>query len=95
MLPWAASGRATSIGRNDGATKLVIEPHTDRVLGVGIVGAGAGELISEAALAIELGAVVQDLELTVHPHPSLSETLMNAAAAFYGRSPDYIARRRG
>ena len=94
-LPWGASGRATTIGRNDGATKIVVEPHTDRVLGVGIVGHGAGDLISEAALAIELGAVVQDLELTIHPHPTLSETLMNAAAAFYGRSPDYLGRRRG
>ena len=94
-LPWVASGRATTIGRSDGATKLVIEPHTGRILGVGIVGANAGALISEAALAIEVGAVVQDLELTIHPHPTLSETLMNAAAAFYGRSPDYIGRRRG
>ena len=94
-LPWAASGRATTLGRTDGATKLVVEPHTDRVLGVGIVGVGAGDLISEAALAIEMGAVVQDLELTIHPHPTLGETLMNAAAAFYGRSPDYIGRRRG
>jgi dihydrolipoamide dehydrogenase len=95
ILPWGASARATTIGRNDGVTKIVIEPHTGRVLGVGIVGIGAGDLISEAALAIELGAVVQDLELTIHPHPTLSETLMNAAAAFYGRSPDYIGRRRG
>ncbi|MYE31184.1 MAG: dihydrolipoyl dehydrogenase [Chloroflexi bacterium] len=93
-MPWAASGRATTLGRNDGATKLVLEPHTHRVLGVGIVGAGAGELISEAVLAIEMGAVAQDLELTIHPHPTLSETLMHAAAAFYGRSPDYIGRRR-
>jgi dihydrolipoamide dehydrogenase len=93
-MPWAASGRATTIGRNDGLTKLVIEPHTDRILGAGIVGKGAGELIGEAALAIEMGAVAQDLELTIHPHPTLSETLMNAAAAFYGRSPDYIGRKR-
>jgi dihydrolipoamide dehydrogenase len=93
-MPWAASGRATTIGRNDGLTKLVIEPHTDRILGAGIVGKGAGELIGEAALAIEMGAVAQDLELTIHPHPTLSETLMHAAAAFYGRSPDYIGRKR-
>ena len=92
-MPWAASGRATTLGRNDGATKLVLEPGTQRVLGVGIVGAGAGELISEAVLAIEMGAVAQDLELTIHPHPTLSETLMHAAAAFRGRSPDYIGRR--
>ena len=94
-MPWAASGRATTLGRTDGATKLVLEPHTDRILGVGIVGRGAGELIGEAVLAIEMGAVAQDLELTIHPHPTLSETLMNAAAAFYGRSPDYIGRKRG
>ena len=94
-MPWAASGRATTLGRTDGATKLVLEPHTDRILGVGIVGRGAGELIGEAVLAIEIGAVAQDLELTVHPHPTLSETLMNAAAAFYGRSPDYLGRKRG
>ena len=93
-MPWAASGRATTIGRNDGATKLLLEPHTHRVLGVGIVGKGAGELISEAVLAIEMGAVAQDLELTIHPHPTLSETLMHAAAAFYDRSPDYVGRRR-
>ena len=94
-MPWAASGRATTLGRNDGVTKLVIEPHTHRVLGAGIAGPGAGELIGEAALAIELGAVAEDLELTVHPHPTLSETLMHAAAAFYGRSPDYIGRGGG
>ena len=68
-MPWAASGRATTLGRTDGATKLVLEPHTDRILGVGIVGRGAGELIGEAVLAIEMGAVAQDLELTIHPHP--------------------------
>ena len=94
-MPWAASGRATTLGRTDGATKLVLEPHTERILGVGIVGAGAGELISEAVLAIEMGAVAQDLELAIHPHPTLSETLMNAAATFYGRSADYIGRKRG
>ena len=94
-MPWAASGRATTLGRTDGATKLVLEPHTERILGVGIVGAGAGELISEAVLAIEMGTVAQDLELAIHPHPTLSETLMNAAATFYGRSADYIGRKRG
>jgi dihydrolipoamide dehydrogenase len=94
-MPWAASGRATTLGRTDGATKLVLEPHTERILGVGIVGAGAGELIAEAVLAIEMGAVAQDLELVIHAHPTLSETLMHAAATFYGRSPDYIGRKRG
>ena len=93
-LPWAASGRAALAGADGGATKLVLEPRTHRLLGAGAVGPGAGDLIAEAALALELGATAQDLERTVHPHPTLSETLMNAAAAFYGRSPDYAGRSR-
>ena len=83
-FPWAASGRALSIDRTDGLTKLVIEPGSERVLGVGIVGAGAGELIAEGTLAIEMGAVASDLKLTIHAHPTLSETLMEGAEAFYG-----------
>ena len=95
-LPWAASGRATTLGRTDGATKLVVEPHTDRLLGVGIVGVGAGDLISEAALAIEMGGGGAGPRADVSTRTrTLGETLMNAAAAFYGRSPDYIGRRRG
>ncbi len=84
--PWAASGRATTLDRPDGLTKLIIDPETERVLGVGIVGVGAGELISEGTLAIEMGARASDLELTIHPHPTLSETVMEAADVFYGQS---------
>ena len=84
--PWAASGRATTLDRPDGLTKLIIEPETERVLGVGIVGVGAGELISEGTLAIEMGALASDLKLTIHPHPTLSETVMEAADVFFGES---------
>lgn len=83
-FPWSASGRALSFDRTDGLTKLIIEPQTERVLGVGIVGAGAGELISEGVLAIEMGATAKDLAESVHPHPTLSETIAEAAEAFYG-----------
>jgi dihydrolipoamide dehydrogenase len=84
--PWAASGRASTLDRPDGLTKLIIDPETERVLGVGIVGAGAGELIAEGTLAIEMGAVAADLKLTIHPHPTLSETVMEAAEMFFGES---------
>ncbi len=83
-FPWAASGRALSFDRTDGLTKLVIDPGTERILGVGIVGHGAGELIAEGVVAIEMGATAKDLALCVHPHPTLSETLMEAAEVFYG-----------
>jgi dihydrolipoamide dehydrogenase len=78
-FPWAASGRAATLGRSDGATKLVADPDTGRVLGVGIVGPGAGELIAEGALAVETALLAEDLALTIHTHPTLSETLMEAA----------------
>lgn len=93
-FPWAASGRATTVSRREGVTKLIVEPGTQRVLGVGIAGRGAGELISEGALAVEMGARLDDLRLTIHPHPTLSETLMEAAEVFFGLSPHFIARRR-
>jgi len=83
-FPWAASGRAATFDRTDGLTKLILEPGTARVLGVGIAGAGAGELIGEGVLAVEMGATAEDLARSVHPHPTLSETLMEAAEAFYG-----------
>lgn len=83
-FPWGASGRALSFDRTDGMTKLIIDPATERILGVGIVGAGAGELIAEGVLAIEMGATARDLAESVHPHPTLSETLSEAAEAFYG-----------
>src|SRR5204863_3213137 len=93
-FPWAASGRAMSFDRTDGMTKLIIEPDTERILGIGIVGVGAGELISEGVLAVEMGATAKDLALTVHPHPTLSETLMEAAEAFYGHATHTYAKRK-
>src|SRR6266550_794487 len=87
-FPWAASGRAITLDRPDGMTKLILDPKTERVLGVGIVGAGAGELIAEGVLAIEMAALAGDLELTIHPHPTLSETVMEAAEVFFGTSTD-------
>jgi dihydrolipoamide dehydrogenase len=83
---WAASGRATTLGRNDGVTKLVLDAESGRVLGVGICGAGAGELIAEGVLAIEMGAVAEDVAAAIHPHPTLSETVMEAAAMFNGQA---------
>ncbi len=93
-FPWAASGRALSFDRTDGITKMLIDPDSERVLGVGICGAGAGELIAEAVLAMEMGATVEDIALTVHPHPTLSETLMECAEAFYGHATHTIAKKR-
>jgi dihydrolipoamide dehydrogenase len=92
-FPWGASGRAMTYDRTDGLTKLVIEPETERILGVGIVGHGAGELIAEGVLAVEMGANARDLAETVHPHPTLSETLMEAAEAFYGHATHTFARK--
>jgi len=93
-FPWAASGRAMTLDRTEGMTKLLIDPQTERVLGVGIVGAGAGELIAEGVLAIEMGALAKDVALTIHPHPTLSETVMNAAEVFFGTSTDIYRPRR-
>jgi dihydrolipoamide dehydrogenase len=92
---WGASGRALTLDRPDGMTKLVIEPDTERVLGVGIVGAGAGDLISEGVLAVEMGATARDLAESVHPHPTLSETLMEAAEVFYGTATHTLTRQKG
>ncbi len=83
---WSASGRALSLDRTDGLTKLILEPETDKVLGVGIVGPGASELIAEGCLAVEMEATAEDLSLVVHPHPTLSETLLESAEVFYGHS---------
>jgi dihydrolipoamide dehydrogenase len=85
-FPWAAIGRAITIDRPDGLTKLILEKGTGRILGVGIAGSGAGELISEGVLAIEMGATAEDLKLVIHPHPTLSETLMESAEVFFGQS---------
>jgi len=91
---WGASGRALTLDRPDGLTKLIIEPETERILGVGIVGAGAGELIGEGVLAIEMGATARDIAEAVHPHPTLSETIMEAAEVFYGTSTNTLPPRR-
>jgi dihydrolipoamide dehydrogenase len=93
-FPWAASGRALSFDHPEGLTKLIIEPDTERILGVGIVGYGAGELIAEGVLAVEMGATAKDLALTVHPHPTLSETLMEAAEVFYGHATHTFAKKK-
>jgi dihydrolipoamide dehydrogenase len=93
-FPWAASGRATTLGRNDGVTKLVIDPKTERVLGVGIAGPGAGEMIAEGVLAVEMAALVSDLSLTIHPHPTLTETVMEAADVFHGLSTHYYRPKK-
>jgi dihydrolipoamide dehydrogenase len=94
-FPWAASGRAITLDRPEGLTKLIIDPKTERVLGVGIVGVGAGEMIAEGVLAIEMAALAGDLELTIHPHPTLSETIMESAEVFYGTSTDLYRPKRG
>jgi dihydrolipoamide dehydrogenase len=94
-FPWSASGRALGIGRRDGSTKLLFDPGTKRLLGAGIVGPNAGDLIAELALAIEMDCEAADIALTIHPHPTLSETVGLAAEAFEGTITDlYIPRRR-
>jgi dihydrolipoamide dehydrogenase len=88
-FPWAASGRATTLARNEGLTKLVLDPESGRVLGMGLCGVGAGELIAEGVLAVEMGAVAEDLAASIHAHPTLSETVMEAAESFHG-SPTHL-----
>lgn len=85
-FPWAASGRAQTIGRTEGLTKMLIDPQTERILGVGIVGPGAGELIAEGVLAVETAAVARDLAESIHAHPTLSETIMESAEAAFGQA---------
>jgi dihydrolipoamide dehydrogenase len=94
VYPWAASGRAQALARTEGLTKWVIDPETERVLGCGMVGPGAGELIGEATLAIEMGCEVRDITETVHAHPTLSETVMNAAETFYGTATEIYKPKR-
>lgn len=89
-FPWGASGRAVTLGRPDGLTKMLCDPETGRILGVGMVGRGAAELLGEATLAIEMGAVAEDVGLTIHTHPTLSETLMEAAQAFGQHSTHFM-----
>jgi dihydrolipoamide dehydrogenase len=95
VFPWAASGRSLSIARDEGLTKLIVDPNTHRVLGAGIVGTNAGELIAEVGLAIEMGADAADIGLTVHAHPTLSETVAFAAEAIDGTLTDlYLPKKR-
>ena len=93
-FPWAASGRSLSLGRSEGITKLVFDPETDQVLGAGIVGPNAGDLIAEVALAIEMGADAVDLGHTIHPHPTLSETVNFAAEMFEGTITDLMPPKK-
>ncbi len=92
-FPWAASGRSTTLGRSDGLTKLLADPETGRILGVGITGPGAGEMIAEGTLAIEMGAVAEDLAQTIHAHPTLSETVMEAAEGIMGHATHFAAKK--
>ena len=94
-FPWGASGRAITLDRTDGLTKLVLDPKTERLLGVGLVGPGAGELIAEGVLAIEMGANATDLKLTIHPHPTLTETMMESAEVFFGQATHVYRPKRG
>ena len=93
-FPWRASGRAATLGRSDGVTKLIVDPETERILGGGITGPGAGEMISELVLAVEMAAQVGDLSLSIHPHPTLSETVMEAAEIYHGLSTHFYRPKR-
>ena len=93
-FPWAALGRAMTLDRPEGFTKLLIDPATERVLGVGIVGVGAGELIAEGVLAVEMAALATDVKLSIHPHPTLSETIMEAAEVYFGQSTHVYRPKR-
>ncbi|HVH29994.1 MAG TPA: dihydrolipoyl dehydrogenase [Vicinamibacterales bacterium] len=93
-FPWGASGRAITLDRTDGLTKLILDPETERLLGVGLVGPGAGELIAEGVLAIEMGANATDLKLSIHPHPTLTETMMESAEVFFGQATHVYKPKR-
>ena len=92
-FPWSASGRAATMASQDGLTKLVLEPETGRILGAGIVGRNAEALIAESVLAIEMGALAEDIALSIHPHPTLSETEAEAAEIFFGSTTHFIDRQ--
>jgi len=94
-FPWGASGRAITLDRTDGLTKLILDPETERLLGVGLVGPGAGELVAEGVLALEMGANATDLKLTIHPHPTLTETVMESAEVFFGQATHVYRPKRG
>jgi dihydrolipoamide dehydrogenase len=91
--PWVASGRAQALGRTEGFTKLLVDPGSERILGIGIVGVNAGDILSEAVVAIEMGATARDMAESIHPHPTLSETLGNAADAFLGTATEIYRPR--
>ena len=93
-FPWGASGRAVTLDSPEGVTKMVVDPETDQVLGVGIAGTGAGELIAEGVVAVEMGATPSDLSLCVHPHPTLSETVLESAEVFLGQSTHVYRPKR-
>jgi dihydrolipoamide dehydrogenase len=93
-FPWGASGRAITLDETDGVTKLVLDPEAGRILGVGLVGSGAGELIAEGVLAIEMGANATDLKLSIHPHPTLTETMMESAEVFFGQATHVYRPKR-
>jgi dihydrolipoamide dehydrogenase len=93
-FPWGASGRAITLDRTDGLTKLILDPDTEQILGVGLVGPGAGELIAEGVLAIEMGANATDLKLSIHPHPTLTETMMESAEVFFGQATHVYRPKR-
>jgi len=93
-FPWAASGRAATLDRDDGLTKLVVDPRSERIIGMGIAGCGAGEMIAEGVLAIEMGANITDVGLTIHPHPTLTETIMEAADLFHGSATHFYQAKR-
>ncbi len=93
-FPWGASGRATTVDRNDGLTKLILEPGTGRVLGVGIVGVHAGELIAEGVLAVEMAATAADLKMTIHAHPTLGETVMESAEVYFGTATNFYKPKK-
>jgi dihydrolipoyl dehydrogenase len=93
-FPWGASGRAVTLDRTDGLTKLILDPATERILGVGLVGPGAGELIAEGVLAIEMGANATDMKLSIHPHPTLTETMMESAEVFFGQATHVYRPKR-
>jgi dihydrolipoamide dehydrogenase len=93
-FPWGASGRALTYDRVDGLTKLVLEPGTHRILGVGLVGHGAGELIGEGAVLVEMQATAEDLAAIVHPHPTLSETILESAEVFFGHATHVFSKKK-
>ena len=93
-FPWGASGRAITLGRTDGLTKLLLDPDSERILGVGICGVGAGEMIAEGVLAIEMGATARDMAMTIHPHPTLTETVMETAEVFFGTATHVFRPKR-